>query len=225
LQEFEAIFSGEGLWVKLYAIDGQGAVSESHYFPFLGPCSDDEVIGKRVFFDEKGVVSGGGKGAWDIFKKILPMVVDGRRFAMHEAPGADNFTAEELADTLVPEADPEEGDVRTGEGFDEAEAVACFIWATGAWGNEDPIRFEGKRLGGGQLVVSEDLLFDSKLAEILDEIVRERVKVIENEKHRVRRIGYETSGVNCANGWLKKRKPDRFIGRDRSGLCGWVGKN
>lgn len=97
-------------------------------------------------------------------------------------------------------ADPEKGDSRTREGFNEAEAVAGFIWATGSGRNEDPIRFEGKGLSGRQLVVSEDLLFDSKLAEILDKVVGERVKVIENEKHRVRRIGYETSGVNCANG-------------------------
>ena len=94
--------------VELDAVDGQVAVGEAHYFAFGGFGGDFEAGGEGFSFDDEGVVAGGFEGAGEAGEDILAGVEDGRGFAVHEARGADDFAAEDLADALVAETDAED---------------------------------------------------------------------------------------------------------------------
>ena len=50
---------------------------------------------------------------------------------MHQLPGMDDVSAKGLADTLVAEADPENGNL-TGEALDDAHRDAGVLGCTGA---------------------------------------------------------------------------------------------
>ena len=110
LQHLLPVLGEDGFGVELDAVDGEGAVGEAHDFAFGGFGGDFEAGGEGFAFDDEGVVAGGFEGAGEAGEDILAGVEDGRGFAVHEARGADDFAAEDLADALVAEADSEDGD-------------------------------------------------------------------------------------------------------------------
>ena len=101
---------------------------------------------------------------------------------MHEAVGADDFAAEDVAHALMAEADAEGGDAGA-ESFDDVVGEAGFARGTGAGGNQDARRFEFADFLDGGLVVAENFHLHPQLAEVLDEVVGEAVVVVDDEQH------------------------------------------
>ena len=170
------------LGVELYAVDGQFAVGEAHDFAFGGFGGDFEAGRKGFAFDDEGVVAGGFEGAGEAGEDILAGVEDGGGFAVHEAGGADDFAAEDLADALVAEADSEDGDF-SAEFADGVATDAGFGGGAGAGGDDDFFGGELGDVGGGNLVVALHEQVGSEFAEILDEVVGEGIVVIDDEDH------------------------------------------
>ena len=96
--------------MELDAVNGQFAVGKAHDFAFGGFGGDFEAAGEGFAFDDEGVVAGCLEGAGEAGEDILTGVENGGGFAMHEARGADDIAAEDLADALVAEADSEDRD-------------------------------------------------------------------------------------------------------------------
>jgi hypothetical protein len=107
-------------------------------------------------------------------------VLDGRRLAV-DGDVAHHASTERLGERLVAQADPERRDAGLGEAADGLQRD------TGLVGRARPRRDEHavgraleQRVGGGD-VVAHDLDLRPQLAEELDEVVGERVVVVDGE--------------------------------------------
>ncbi len=182
-QNLFAVFGEDGFGMELDAPDGVLFVAEAHDLAFgFGFGGDLEGVGQRVAFDEERVVAGGGEGIGHAFEKVAAIVIDGRGFAVHEAVGADDFAAEDVAHTLVAEADAKHGD-GGAEGLDDVVGEAGFARRTGAGRNEDAGRFQGADLVESDLVIAGNLHLHAQLAEVLHEVVREAVVIVDDQQH------------------------------------------
>ena len=186
-QNLHAAFGGDGFGVELDAPDGEFAVAESHDFAFGGLGGDFEGCGEGGALDEERVVARGGEALGHVAEDVGVFVENRRGLPVHEAVGADDAAAIEVADGLVSEADAEDGFL-AGEGADHVEGDAGFGGGAGAGGDEDAVGVEREGFGGRDLVVAEDALFDAQLTEILDEVEGEGIVVVDDEQHGVGRL-------------------------------------
>src|SRR5258708_20873884 len=95
--------------VELDAFDFVAAVAEAHDDAVVGLGGDGQLAGQGFFLDDKGMVARGGEGIGKLAENIFVVVVNLARFAMKEFRGADDFSAKCGANSLVPEADTENG--------------------------------------------------------------------------------------------------------------------
>ncbi len=86
--------------------------------------------GTRRGFDDQRVVAGGDERVGQPGEDPAPVVVDGGRLAVHERGGGDDPPAVDLADGLVAEADPEDGEL-AGQLSDDGVADAGVVGAPG----------------------------------------------------------------------------------------------
>jgi hypothetical protein len=69
------------------------------------------------------------------------------------------------------------------EGLDDVERDARLARRARARGKEDAVGLQREGLLRRDLIVTEYALLHAQLTEVLDEVVGERVKVIDDEKH------------------------------------------
>ena len=113
-------------------------------------------------------------------KTPAPVVVDGRGLSVHQALGADDSPAERLPDRLMPEAHAEDGQ-DGAELSHELERNACFVRRARAGRDEHAIHLTRSNAGHVDGVVLHDLDLRAELAQVLDEVERERVVVVDDE--------------------------------------------
>ena len=101
---------------------------------------------------------------------------------MHDVPGADDASAEGLADALVAQADAEDRDL-AGEAFDGGQRDARFVGRAGAGREYDAFRGEFGDPVGVDLVIAVDPHLFTQLAEVLHQVVGEGVVVVDHEQH------------------------------------------
>ena len=168
--------------MELDAEDGQFAVGETHDFGFGGFGRDFEAGREGFAFDDEGVVAGGFEGAGETGEDILAGVQDGRGFAVHEARGADDVASVNLPDALMAEAHAEDGNFST----EMPNHIATDTGIGGRAGAGGDDYFFGRELldvGNGNLVVAFYKKLRTKFAEVLNEVVGERIVVIDDEDH------------------------------------------
>ena len=123
---------------------------------------------------------------------------DGREFAVHEAAGPHHAPAEVVADGLVSKADAEDG-FPAGEGLDDIQADTSLERRARAGGEQHPVGVEGQRLLRRDLVVTEYALRHAQLAEVLDQVEREGIEVVDDEQHAAM-YPQDGAGVKCQRG-------------------------
>src|SRR6185312_2952101 len=106
----------------------------------------------------------------------------GRLAVHHAARRAHDLSAVGLADRLVPEADAENRD-RRAVSLDERNADARFGRRLRAGADYDRRRAHCGYVVDADRVVADHSRCFTKFAEILDEVVRERVVVVDDEQH------------------------------------------
>ncbi len=121
--------------MELHALDRQGFVAHAHDFVDvavrgLGPGGDVQAIRGGGFVDDQGMIAHHGEGAGQAGEYALPPVVDLGGLTVHDVPGADDVSAEGLADALVAQADAQDRDL-AGETFDGGQRDARFIGGAG----------------------------------------------------------------------------------------------
>ncbi len=112
-------------------------------------------------------------------EQALATVVDGRPLAMHRLD-RDDLTAIDQADRLVPKANAEDRHLRP-EAADDLERDAGVLWPRGSGADDDAVERPALDLCDGDLVVADDLDLGAQLAEVLVEVVGERVVVVEQQ--------------------------------------------
>ena len=170
--------------MKLDSVDGQLPVAQAHDLALCRFGADFEAVGEGFAPHQKRMVAGGFKGGGEVCEDSLAVVQDGGGFAVHEAAGADDLSAKDVADALVPEADAEEGHTRP-EGADDLVGDPGFLRGTGTRGDADAFGLERFDLGEGDLVVAFDGDLSAQFAEVLHQVVGEGVVVIDDEQHRI----------------------------------------
>ncbi len=123
------------------------------------------------------------KGFGQAGEEALPVVVDLRGLAVHEVGGRDDLAAEGLPDALVAEADPEERDL-AGQLPDGVQADAAVLGSARSRRDEHGVGALGPDAGHVDGVVAEDDRVGPQLAQLLDQVVDERVVVVEDEHPR-----------------------------------------
>ena len=101
---------------------------------------------------------------------------------MHHAVVDHDLRTEGVADALVTEANAKQRNVRS-EGPDDFVGESRFTRGTRSGRDEDAFGFERADLFDGDLVVAMDLHIHLHLAQILDEIVGERIVIIYDQHH------------------------------------------
>ena len=167
--------------MELNAFDGELAMAEAHD-DAVGFGGDFEAARQRAVFDDERMIARGFEVLREIAKNGFAVVMNFAGLAVHDFFCADDFAAEGVADGLMAEANAENGDF-PGEALDDGNAQAGF--ARGAWAgrNNDALGAHARDFVESDLVVAAHGEFLSELAEVLRQVVGERIVVVEQQNH------------------------------------------
>src|SRR6266545_776120 len=143
---------------------------------------DDERGGERGGIDHERVVAHRGKRTRNPVEQLVVAMHDGTGLAVHQAGRADDLPAERLTDRLVAEAHAQHRHP-AGERPNQGDQDARLRGRLGTWREHRGGGFQRLHLGDAQRVVPIDNGILSQLAEILHEVVGERIVVVEDEEH------------------------------------------
>src|SRR6185369_8572977 len=104
------------------------------------------------------------------------------RFAMYGAGGPDDLAAKRFANRLVPEADAEDRDLSCEAAY-RRNRNSGIGGSTRPGRDHDSTAFTFINFIQCDRVVAEDLRIGSELAEVLHEVVGERIEVVDDQQH------------------------------------------
>jgi hypothetical protein len=165
--------------VELDAFDGVVAVPDAHDRAVLGARGDDERVGQGLGLDYQRVIAGRLEALLDAPVDALAVVHYLRRLAV-DGLAAHYPRPEGLPYGLVAEADAEDWDLASRPLYD-LDRDAGLVGRARAWRDDYPVRVEIEDLLGRYLVVAPDEDLSAQLPEVLDQVVGERVVVVDDE--------------------------------------------
>jgi len=164
--------------VKLHPFYGPAPVAHAHNDIVGSPRADAEIRGQSVRIYDQRVVAHGRE-------RVFQRSIDGPRImedfghlTVHDLRRADDLASEGCPNALVSQADTEDRG-RLTEAADHVAGDAGLFGSAWAGGDDDLTGFEPFDLFQGNFVVPKDLHLCSQLAEIVKEIVGERVVVVD----------------------------------------------
>ena len=134
--------------------------------------------------DNQGMVSSGLKRDRQPEEYTIPFVKDRRSLPVHQAIGSNDFSSIHLADTLMSKANTQHGNSRS-EMTDKLVADAGFVRRSRTRRNADFFWMQLLNFLNGGAIIPADDQFRAEFAEILNQIVGERVVVIQNQNHTI----------------------------------------
>ena len=138
--------------------------------------------GKVRIRDHEGMVAAGGKGLRHAAKDTLAVVLHRRELAVHQLRRPHDLAAERDADALMAQADAKQRHRRT-EPLNQRHRNACILRTSGPWRDDDPIRLQFGNLVERDLVVAFDERRRAQFAEVLGQVERERIVVVDQQNH------------------------------------------
>ena len=156
-------------------------MAQAHDDAVVGLGGDLEHVGHRGPVDDERVVAGGLERVGQPGEHAGVVVADQRGLAVHDLGRPHDVAAEHLADALVAEAHAEAPGARPAKCADDLVRQAGVLGAAGPGlmstpsGSSSTICVEGERVAA----VHERL--GAELAQVLDEVVDERVVVVDDE--------------------------------------------
>src|SRR5258708_3345458 len=157
-------------------------MAEAHDDAVVSFGGDGQLARQGFFFDDEGMVAGGGGGIGKVAENIFVVVVNLARFAMKEFRGADDFSAKRGANSLVPEADTENGKFPS-EALDQLHGNARLLRRARTGRDDDTLGLATGNLFDRNFVVAMDFDLATQLAEVLREVVGKRIVVVEKQNH------------------------------------------
>src|SRR5258708_23013929 len=152
------------------------------------PCADFQIAWQILLGDDQRMVAGCGHRRRQAAKDGLAIVFNLTGFAVHQVLRANHLAAEGCADRLVSEADSEQRHISPAlalarEMADQFDADAGFLRGAGSGRKHDALGVHRLDLSHGHFVVAANLYLGAQFAKVLDEVVSERIVVIEDEDH------------------------------------------
>lgn len=175
--------------MELDAFDRKLPVAEAHDDAVGGFGGNFQAARERAAFDDERMVARGFEILREAAKNRLAVVMNFAGFAVHDFFRADDFAAERIADGLMAEANTEDGNF-AGEALDDGHAQAGFARRARAGRNNDALRAHARDFVESDFVVAAHGEFLSELAEVLRQVVSERIVVVDEQNH-VRALVYQ----------------------------------
>ena len=134
--------------------------------------------------DREAVVARRGKAGRQAAEQGQAVVLDLAGLAVHQRLRLDDAAPERGADRLVPQADPEDGDLarKVPDHGDRDPRLLRRAWAGR---DHDGIGGQAFRLLGGDGVVAEDADLLAQRAQELHQVVGKAVEVVDHEDHEL----------------------------------------
>jgi len=101
---------------------------------------------------------------------------------VHDLSCPDDIAAKGRPDCLVPKADAQKRDLPR-KMLDQIDADSRFLWSAGAGRDQDVIRFSLFNLFRSDLVVAANLDLAPQFANVLHQVVSERIVIVEDKDH------------------------------------------
>src|SRR2546425_11110713 len=128
------------------------------------------------------MVSSGRKALWQPFKQSLAVVKNLACFPVHERRGSNDLASEYFTDGLMAEANTEYRN-RFMKAPDNIFGYSRIRRCARARRNDNARRFQALYFFQCDLVIPEYVQFFAKLAQVLHQVIGERVVIIDNENH------------------------------------------
>src|SRR5712692_9418732 len=183
LQHSVAMLGEQRLRVELHPFDRQAAVAQAHDLAVLGFSAHHKTIRQRIALHHQRVVARRHKTIRYFPEYPVLVVTDARGLAVHHLPRAHHFPAESLPDRLVSQADAEDRHP-AGEAGDELEAHPGLVRRAWTGGDDDVRRLYCLYLLNRNFIISENRDLGAELAQVLHQVVGERIVVVEHHDHR-----------------------------------------
>src|SRR4051812_27263712 len=178
-QELLAVRRQYGLRVELDALRRQLAVPDAHDHLAV-PGGALEAVGQGGLDDERVIAAGHERG-FEAAEDRPAVVLDRRGLAVHGL-AAHHTAPERVRERLQAHADAEHRDARLGRARDQLDRHAGVVRRLPGPGRDDhAVRPPRHELIGAGGVVAHHLQLGPELAQVLDEVVGERVVVVEDE--------------------------------------------
>src|SRR5690554_5115291 len=183
-EQFVALFAHDGFRVELHPLDGQCFVAHDHDLfhaavAVASPGCHFQTFREAGLLNGQAVVASRLQRVVEAAEYASAVVKHRGYFAVHDTPGADNFTAEYLPNGLVPEADAENGNL-AGKVADGLHGNPRFIWCAGAWRDYQPLRVKCFDLLHGDFVIAVHLYIGAQFRKILHHVVGEGIVVVDH---------------------------------------------
>src|SRR5437588_4939478 len=175
--------------MKLHALDLHASVSEAHDEAVGRRGRDFEAVGQSVALDDERVVAARREAIFESLEDGLAVVTDFRGLAVDGRGAAHDSTAEDLSDGLMAEAHAEDGHV-PGQRAYQLQRHARLVRRPRPRRDDDAVGSDFIfHFLNRHLVVAPHQDLRAQLAEILHEVVRERIVVVYQQNflaHRAR---------------------------------------
>src|SRR2546428_1626154 len=182
-QDLLAFLGQHRFRVKLHTVGRMPRVAETHHSAVVGPRGHHEIVRQRGPLHDEGVIPRRLERVGDAGHDARVVVANPRRLTVCGLVAYD-LRAERLAQALVTEANAEDGDF-PGQLLYRLIGDAGIVRRAGT-GRDDDAVVAGELLDSDR-VVSEHVRLHAELAQVLDEVVCERVVVVDDREPCLRR--------------------------------------
>src|SRR4051794_26655409 len=179
LQQLLAGVRQHRLGVELHAFGRQVLVTDRHQHA-ASVSRGLEAVRQRVLADDERVVAPHDERGFDAGEDGPAVVLGGGGLAVHRLVAHD-VAAEGLRERLGAEADAPGPPARLREALDDLERDARLIGRARARRHDDPVVAAAEQVVHVGAVVAHDLQVAPHLPEVLDEVVGERVVVVDHQ--------------------------------------------
>ena len=173
------------LRVELHPFNRQTPVANTHDFTIIHSGSGHfETVRQAGVLDSEGVIACCGEWIRHPFKDTRVCVLDLTGFAMHQSSCAYNFASECLSDGLMPKADTKNWEEPGTAGYCLNRNAGLSRRAR-AWRHKQMGWCKLDNVINRDLVITFDHHFSAEFAEIVDDVIGERVVIIDDKDHGV----------------------------------------
>ncbi len=167
-------------WVKLDSLYAIAAVPDGHDGSVICSGGDLQFRWERGGVDNQGVVSGGLEGGRQAGENSFARMRYQRCLAVHDAVCPHHSGAKGRCDALMAQAHTQERNP-SPQGGEQFQGGGGIVWVTRPWGYQDSPGAECFGRCDVDLVASADDDLCAQFAQVLHEVVDERVVVVHDQ--------------------------------------------
>src|SRR5258708_4589162 len=168
--------------VELHALDREFLMAHAHDFTIGRPRRYFQAIRQRLALDRERVITRYAEMLRQIGKHAPAIGFDRAYLAVHDGLRAHHASAERFADSLMAQADAENRDL-SRELAQHVERDARMLRVARPRRQADPLGIQLRDFIEGNFIVAVRPHVLAQFAEILDQVIGERIVVVDHQQH------------------------------------------